>query len=76
MKRILKKHWLSITLSIIGLFGGYFYWRFVGCRTGSCPITSTWYMSVLMGGLIGYLIGDSINDFRNKRHTKHERIRE
>ena len=74
MKQIIKRHGLPVILSVAGLIGGFLYWRFVGCKTGSCPITSTWYMSVLMGGLIGYLIGDTIHDIRNKIRSKHERI--
>jgi len=76
MKKFLKKYWLQVTVAFIGLVGGYLYWRFIGCKSGSCPITSTWYMSVLLGGLIGYLIGDTINDIRKKIRSKHERILE
>ena len=73
MKKILKKYWLQIILALIGVAGGYLYWRFVGCKSGSCPITSTWYMSVLAGGILGYLIGDIINDTRVKLRTKREK---
>jgi hypothetical protein len=55
---------LSITA---GIALGFLYWRFVGCSSGSCPITSKWYASSLMGGLIGYLAGDSVNDIIKKR---------
>ena len=74
MKDSLKNHGLSIVFAVVGILGGFLYWRFVGCRTGSCPITSNWYMSALMGGLLGYLTGDSINDFRKKRQAKNEGI--
>ena len=49
-------------LIAIGALGGYLYWRFVGCQTGSCSLTSTWYNSSAIGGLIGYLSGDTIKD--------------
>jgi len=67
MKNILSKYWITIVFSLIGLLAGYLYWRFIGCRTGSCPITSHWYSSEIMSGLVGYLTGDSLNDFRNKK---------
>ncbi len=72
MKQILIKHHLAIVLTFLGLLAGFAYWRFIGCQTGSCPITSNWYSSVLMGGLFGFLIADIINDFHKKRHSKLE----
>jgi len=42
---------------VIGGAGGYAYYRFVGCSSGSCPITSNPVSSILYGMLIGALIG-------------------
>ena len=70
MKVFDKKFRLLVVFAMVGLLGGFLYWRFIGCSSGSCPITSNWYSSSLIGGLIGYLAGDSINDFRNKRKAK------
>jgi uncharacterized membrane protein len=36
---------------------GFAYYKLVGCRTGTCPITSSPYISTLYGALLGYLIG-------------------
>jgi len=67
MKKRSTKY-LIIGISIaIGLIAGFLYWRFVGCKSGSCPITSNWHSSVLIGGVIGYLAGDTVNDYRNKK---------
>jgi len=45
---------------LVGIIGGYLYYRLVGCNSGGCAITSNPYMSVLWGGLMGYLLADII----------------
>ena len=35
---------------------GFLYYRFVGCRTGTCPITSNPYVSSVYGAVMGYLM--------------------
>ncbi|MBN1599002.1 MAG: hypothetical protein JW894_11975 [Bacteroidales bacterium] len=75
MKKKIKKNLISITLAVIGLMGGYLYWRFIGCSSGTCPITSNWYSSTFLGGLTGYLLGDSISDLLHRKQ-KHERTLE
>ncbi|ADQ79664.1 hypothetical protein Palpr_1518 [Paludibacter propionicigenes WB4] len=54
-------------LKIIGLLaggaGGFLYYHFVGCASGTCPITSNPYISVIYGALMGYLLFDM---FRKK----------
>ena len=49
--------WAGRILPIaLGAAGGYAYYRFVGCRTGACPLTSNPWVSTLYGALIGALI--------------------
>ena len=49
---------LRVVLSVlIGALLGFLYYRFVGCRTGTCPITASPYRSTLYGALVGYLFG-------------------
>jgi hypothetical protein len=38
---------------------GYAYYTFVGCRTGTCPITSNPLISAAYGALMGGLISGS-----------------
>jgi hypothetical protein len=38
---------------VLGAAGGYAYYRFVGCRTGACPLTGNPWVSTLYGALIG-----------------------
>lgn len=48
--------WKLIIGIVIGSSAGYLYYYFVGCATGTCPITSNPYMSVLYGAVMGGLI--------------------
>jgi hypothetical protein len=52
---------------VVGILGGYLYYAKVGCTSGSCPITSNPWMSMLWGGIIGYLLGDM---FTKKKQNK------
>lgn len=52
-----KKYSKMIMYGVIGLLGGYAYYYFIGCYSGSCPITSKWYTSSLYGMMIGILAG-------------------
>ncbi len=36
---------------------GWLYYRFVGCRSGACPITSNPWISTGYGALLGLLLG-------------------
>ena len=55
--------------TLIGVFGGtllgLIYWNYIGCNSGSCPLTSNPYQTTIMGGLIG---GIFAND--NKKTKK------
>ena len=53
---------------VAGLVGGFLYWRYVGCRTGTCPLKSNPYYMIGVGGLFGYLIPDTIFS-RKKKST-------
>ncbi len=63
----MKKWVLRVIFLSIGAIGGFLYWYFVGCTSGSCPIQSVWYYTVLWGAALGYLVGDLVLDFINRR---------
>jgi len=44
---------------VLGAALGYAYYRFVGCATGSCPITRNPWSSALYGAVMGGLVGSS-----------------
>ncbi|HMQ68907.1 MAG TPA: DUF6132 family protein [Ignavibacteria bacterium] len=41
---------------IIGAVAGFLYWKFIGCESGTCPITSNKYISVTYGAILGSLL--------------------
>ena len=44
----------------IGETAGFGYYRFVGCSTGACPLTSNPWISTLYGMFLGGLIATSL----------------
>lgn len=40
---------------VIGAVAGWCYWKFVGCASGSCPITSSPWNSSVYGAVMGLL---------------------
>ncbi|MFA5804083.1 MAG: DUF6132 family protein [Melioribacteraceae bacterium] len=40
---------------LAGAVLGFTYYYFIGCRTGTCPITGSPYISILYGALIGLI---------------------
>jgi hypothetical protein len=57
----------SVAGLLIGIIGGFAYYKFIGCSSGGCAITSNPWMSMLWGAMAGYLIGDL---FKKKPKTK------
>ena len=51
---------------VIGIIAGYLYYLKVGCTSGTCPITSSPWMSMLWGSIIGYLLGDMFTKKKSK----------
>ncbi|WP_297086462.1 DUF6132 family protein [uncultured Draconibacterium sp.] len=60
--KFIKQKQIALILLVIGAIGGFLYWKYVGCLSGTCKIKSVWYWSTLWGAAIGYLVGDTIND--------------
>ena len=60
MKKWLLNNKLTVIGAILGAVGGYLYYFFIGCASGTCgitssPVNSTLYFAVL-GGLIMNMI--------------------
>lgn len=65
MKKLIKKNSLTIIGTIIGAMIGYFYWKFIGCNSGSCTITSSPINSTLYGAIMGGLL---LSTFKKKQY--------
>jgi len=72
LQKLVKKNIIRIILVVIGAIGGFLYWKFIGCKSGTCLIKSVWYYSTLYGMVFGYLIADIILSFIKKRKNKTE----
>jgi hypothetical protein len=57
LKDFIRKHILVIIFMIAGAAGGFLYWKFVGCLSGTCVIKSVWYLSTAYGIAVGYVLG-------------------
>jgi hypothetical protein len=64
------KYKLSIIGIIVGAMGGYLYYHFVGCASGTCPITSKPLNSTLYGAMMGGLL---FNMFQ-KENSKTDKV--
>lgn len=53
MKKLSKYHVIIGLGALIGGVGGYFYWREIGCFSGSCAISSKPLNSIIYGTILG-----------------------
>lgn len=54
MEWIKRNKWIMVG-AVLGALGGYAYYHFVGCASGTCAITSSPVNSTLYGTLMGGL---------------------
>jgi hypothetical protein len=53
------KFWKPILSFAVGALGGFLYYHFVGCSSGTCAITSNPYLSMIWGGFLGFFLVNS-----------------
>jgi hypothetical protein len=63
----LKKYRLTILGAILGAIGGYSYYYFVGCASGTCAITSSPFNSTIYGIFMGGLLFNMIESEIQKK---------
>lgn len=67
LKTILKRNWTYLAGAASGAVAGCLYWYFIGCSSGTCPITASPVNSVVWGAVMGSLLFSLF-----KKETKHE----
>jgi len=55
-KMKIRKWIRPVLFTLGGALVGLAYYRFIGCASGSCPITSSPFGSMLYMGLVGWLV--------------------
>ncbi|RNI32115.1 hypothetical protein EFY79_20715 [Hanamia caeni] len=63
IKKFLSKYKLTMIGIFAGAIGGYLYYHFIGCNSGTCAITSRPLNSTLYGALLG---GIFLNIFKKE----------
>ncbi len=51
------RRFLPPAFTVLGGIGGWAYYYFVGCATGTCPISSSPVLMPIYGAFIGFLVG-------------------
>ncbi|MFH0883952.1 MAG: DUF6132 family protein [bacterium] len=51
-----KHRGLQIGGALLGAVGGFLYYKFVGCASGTCPLTSEPFFPAAWGALFGWLL--------------------
>lgn len=65
-----KRHLIGIAL---GSLAGFLYWHFIGCSSGTCPITSQWHNSTLYGAFMGLLLASPYKKNKTKKNTESDK---
>lgn len=63
-------NYLKAGVIVVGAVLGYAYYRFIGCSSGVCPITSNPFISTGYGALLGTVIAMG---GRNQKRTDEEK---
>lgn len=66
MKEFMRKYGLILLGIAVGTVAGFLYWRFVGCTTGTCPITSSPVNTSIWGAVMGGLLLSSFKPQRKE----------
>ena len=67
IQNLLRKNAWSIAGIILGAVAGFLYWKYVGCMSGTCKITSSPVNSTLYFALMGFLF---FSLFKKEDHVK------
>jgi len=57
--KFIKKYLLTLTGLLMGAIGGFLYYYYYGCASGTCMITENPYISTAYGAIFGSLLFNS-----------------
>ncbi len=63
-----RKLFRKISIVLVGAALGFAYYKFIGCRSGVCPITSNPWISTMYGALLGFVISLNRPAKKNKNN--------
>lgn len=66
-QNLFRKNAWSITGLVLGALSGFLYWKYVGCMSGTCKITSSPVNSSLYFAIMGFLF---FGLFKKEDHVK------
>jgi len=53
---VIKKNILPVIGVLVGALAGFLYWKYIGCNSGTCAITSRPLNSSVYGAVMGALL--------------------
>jgi hypothetical protein len=57
VKKWFKNKWFRrVFFTGLGALAGFAYYYFIGCSTGTCPLTSNPYTSIIYGAVVGLVL--------------------
>jgi hypothetical protein len=56
MMVLIKKYYITLIGIALGSIAGFTYYYFIGCSSGTCPITSQWHISTMYGAVMGLIL--------------------
>lgn len=69
MKKWAVQNKLYFIGAFVGAIAGFFYWKYIGCLTGSCAITSNPLRSTLYFSMMGAILFGMFKKDTNKSIT-------
>ncbi|HRN92352.1 MAG TPA: DUF6132 family protein [Ferruginibacter sp.] len=69
-----KSIWITGLGILAGAVGGYLYYQYIGCLSGTCPITSRPMPSTLYGAVMGGLAFNLFVPNKKKKNSRDEGV--
>jgi hypothetical protein len=68
MKNWMKKNSLYFIGGLCGAVGGFLYWKYIGCLTGTCAITSNPLRSTIYFAVFGAVLAGMFKKEKNYKN--------